>query len=143
MASCRPTRRLKIDDLPALVRPTIATIGSFLFDMTVRLYHKMECYNSHMNNKEVTNRRDAECTDGESLRERIVDEIQRAATPDEVDNIVQWMCANPSLEWLTAIYEINQLPDFPTKNMFMGKVDKIYESCSEMVADSDGQVDME
>lgn len=143
MASCRPTRRLKIDDLPALVRPTIATIGSFLFDMTVRLYHKMECYNSHMNNKEVTNRRDAECADGESLRERIVDEIQRAATPDEVDNIVQWMCANPSLEWLTAIYEINQLPDFPTKNMFMGKVDKIYESCSEMVADSDGQVDME
>ena len=96
-----------------------------------------------MNNREVTNRRDVERTDGESLRERIVDEIQRAATPDEVDNIVQWMCANPSLEWPAAIYEINRLPDFPAKSMFMGKVDKIYESCSEMVADSDGQVDME
>ena len=41
IASWRPTSRLKIDDLPALVRPTIATIGSFLFDIVAKLYHKV------------------------------------------------------------------------------------------------------
>ena len=30
-----------MDDLPALVRPTIATMGGFLFDIVAKLYHKV------------------------------------------------------------------------------------------------------
>ena len=140
MASCRPTKRLKIDDLPALVRPTMATMGSFLFDMIVRLYHKMEWYNSRMKSKEIAGCRNIEQANGRLLKKRVISEIQQAASPEEVDNIVQWMCANPSLEWPAVIYKVNQLPDFPAKSMFMGKVDKIYVACSDIVADSDGQV---
>ena len=103
----------------------------------------MECYNSGMNNKEAASCRNIEQANGKLLKERVIGEIQQAASPEEVDNIVQWMCANPSLEWPAVIYEVNQSPDFPTKGMFMGKVDKIYEACSDIVADSDGQVDME
>ena len=96
-----------------------------------------------MNNKELSGRYSTERLDGKLLKERVIGEIQQAATSDEVNNIIQWMCDNPSLEWPVVIYEVNQLPDFPTKNIFMSKVDKIYEACSDIVADSDGQVDME
>ena len=102
----------------------------------------MEWYNSHMKNKEVAGCRNIEQANSKLLKERVIGEIQEAASLEEVDNIVRWMCANPSLEWPAVIYEVNQLPDFPTKGMFMGKVDKIYEACSDIVADSDGQVDV-
>ena len=102
----------------------------------------MECYNSGMNNKEAAGCHDVERINGRLLREQIIEKIQQANS-DEIGNIVQWMCANPLLEWPAVIYEVNQLPDFPTKGMFMGKVDKIYEACSGIVADSDGQVDVE
>lgn len=89
-----------------------------------------------MNNKEAAGYHDAERINGELLREQIIEKIQQANS-DEIDDIVQWMCANPALEWPAVIYEVNQLPDFPTKGMFMDKVDKIYEACSDIVADSD------
>lgn len=95
-----------------------------------------------MKSKEVAGCRNIEQANSKLLKGRVIGEIQRAASLEEVDNIVQWMCANPSLEWPAVIYEVNQLPDFPTKGMFMGKVDKIYEACSDIVADSDGQVDV-
>ena len=94
-----------------------------------------------MNNKEAAGCHDAERINGRLLREQIIEKIQQANS-DEIDNIVQWMCDNPSSEWPAVIYEVNQLPDFSTKGMFMGKVDKIYEACSDIVADSDGQVDV-
>ena len=90
-----------------------------------------------MKDKETAGCRNIEQANGKLLKERVIGEIQQAASPEEVDNIVQWMCANPALEWPAVIYEVNQLPDFPTKGMFMDKVDKIYEACSDIVADSD------
>lgn len=103
----------------------------------------MEWYNSLMKNKETAGCCNIERANGKLLKERVISEIQQTSSSEEVDGIVQWMCANPSLEWPVVIYEVNQLPDFPTKNIFMSKVDKIYEACSDIVADSDEQVDME
>ena len=94
-----------------------------------------------MNNKEAAGCHDAERINGKLLREQIIEKIQQANS-DEIDNIVQWMCDNPSVEWPAVIYEVNHLPDFPAKDAFMSKIDTIYESCSEVVADSDGQVDV-
>ena len=96
----------------------------------------MECYNSGMNNKEAAGYHDAERINGELLREQIIEKIQQANS-DEIDDIVQWMCDNPSVEWPAVIYEVTHLPDFPAKDTFMSKIDAIYESCSEVVADSD------
>ena len=101
----------------------------------------MECYNSGMNNKEAAGCHDAERINGRLLREQIIEKIQQANS-GEIDNIVQWMCDNPSVEWLAVIYEVSHLSDFPVKDIFMSKIDAIYESCSEVVADSDGQVDV-
>lgn len=101
----------------------------------------MECYNSGMNNKEAAGCHDAERINGRLLREQIIEKIQQANS-DEIDNIVQWMCDNPSVEWPAVIYEVSHLSDFPAKDTFMSKIDAIYESCSEVVADSDGQVDV-
>ena len=103
----------------------------------------MECYNSHMKDKETAGCRNIEQANGKLLKERVIGEIQQAASPEEVDNIVQWMCDNPSVEWPAVIYEVNHLPDFPAKDTFMSKIDAIYESCSDVVVNSDGQVDSE
>ncbi len=96
-----------------------------------------------MKNKEVAGCRNIEQANSKLLKERVIGEIQEVASLEEVDNIVQWMCDNPSVEWPAVIYEVGHLSDFPAKDTFMSKIDAIYESCSEVVADSDGQVDME
>lgn len=100
----------------------------------------MECYNSGMYNKEVIAARSDEYGENELLREQVISRIQ-SSSPSEISDIVRWMCDNPSTEWPAVIYEVSHLPEFPAKSAFMNKIDIIYESCSEMVADLDRTVE--
>ena len=102
----------------------------------------MGWYNSRMNNKEAIGRQNVERDDGKMLKDQVIDKIKHVSA-DEVDDIVQWMCDNPSSEWPAVIYEIGKMSDFPAKSVFWNSIDKIYEACSDIVADSDGQVDIE
>ena len=68
------------------------------------------------------------------LREQVINRIQ-SSSPNEITDIVRWMCDNPSTEWLAVIYEVSHLPELPAKSAFLSRADKIYESCSEMAAD--------